>query len=214
MKTENLIQKLIDEGPQKPMPHPIKQTTYWLLGMMFYLLIFSGFAGLRADITEKFLSLHFVIELILIVTIGIFSALSAFCLARPDGQQLPGLKIVPFALIVMWLLLTFSSSGDLVNGQNLVHSISLRQFDCPLHIALFSLPPGIALFLFVRMGATTQFYWAGSMATLSVTSFGYLLMRLIEPNDNLAHLIIWHILPIMVICLFGMIIGKLILKWR
>jgi len=41
-----------------------------------------------------------------------------------------------------------------------------------------------------------------------------MLMRLIEQNDNPAHLIVWHALPIMLMCMAGMMIGKFALKWR
>lgn len=50
------------------------------------------------------------------------------------------------------------------------------------------------------------------MATLSVTALGYMRMRLIEQNDNPAYLIVWHALPIMLMCAAGMIIGKFALN--
>jgi len=214
MNTEDLIQKLVNEGPQKPMPHPMQQTMIWLLGMLTYLLLFSLYSGFRSDISEKLSELSYIFEMILLLGLGITAALSAFCLSRPDGHQMPWLKYVPFGFLLVWTMTAFSGSTEQISLQNLVHSMSLSQFDCPLYIILFSVPPGIALFFLVRMGVTTQCYWAGSMATLSVTTFGYLLMRLIEGNDNPIHLIVWHALPIMIICLIGMVFGKILLTWR
>lgn len=214
MKTERLIQLLSDEGPKKPMLHPMIQTLLWLFAMFLYILLFAGYTGLRPDFAEKFFNANYFIELLLLIGIGVSSAWTAFCLARPDGHQIPGLKLISFMFVLLWIVIAFSGTLNQINSQEIIQSMSLKQFDCPAHIALFSLPPGIALFLFIRTGVTTQFYWAGAMATLSVTSMGYLLMRIIEPNDNPAHLIIWHALPIIAISLLGIMMGKLVLKWR
>jgi len=214
MKTEDLIQQLVNEGPQKPMPHPMRQTMVWLLGMLVYLILITMYIGFRPDINQKLGEISYTFEFILLLGLGITSALSAFCLSRPDGHQMPWLKFVPFGFLLVWIITAFSGMSEQINLENLAHSMALNHFDCPSYIAIFSIPPGMALFFLVRMGVTTQCYWAGSMATLSVTSFGYLLMRLIEPNDNPAHLIVWHALPIMLICMLGMIIGRLVLKWR
>jgi hypothetical protein len=139
----------------------------------------------------------------------------AFCLSRPNGHQVPWLKFVPFGFILTWVLVAFSGySIAEINMANLFHSMSLGQFDCLWHILIFSTPPGLALFLIVRKGATTQYCWAGTMATFSAKSFGYLLMRLIEQNDNPVHLVVWHSVPIIFMCMAGMVIGKFTLKWN
>jgi hypothetical protein len=215
MDTEQLIQNMLDEGPRKPMPHPMKQTMFWLMGTLFYLATISGYFGLRADIVEKFFESSYFIEILLLFGLGVSSTLAAFCLSRPDGHQMPWLKFVPFGFILAWVLAAFGGSSIAeINMANLFHSMSLGQFDCLWHILLFSTPPGLALFLIVRKGAIIQCCWAGTMATLSATSFGYLLLRLMEQNDNPVHLIVWHAVPIILMCMAGMVIGKFALKWR
>ncbi|PJB73582.1 MAG: hypothetical protein CO093_00365 [Alphaproteobacteria bacterium CG_4_9_14_3_um_filter_47_13] len=144
MNTEQLIDKLVAEGAQKPLPHPMKQAMFWLAGTMVWLAALSGYNGFRADMADKLADPFYVAELAL----------------------------------------------------------------------LFGTPPGIAMFLIVRKGAPIQCCWAGSMATWSVTAFGYLCMRLIEQNDNPAHLIVWHALPIVLMCVAGMMMGKYALRWR
>jgi hypothetical protein len=211
--TDQLIQNMLDEGPQKPLPHPMWQTSLWLLATLFYLATLSGYFGLRGDIAEKFSEPSYFIDILLLFGLGIFSTFAALCLSRPDGYQMPRLKFVPIGFILAWAILAFGGSAE-INVANIFHSMSLGQFDCLWHILLFSTPPGLALFLIVRKGATIQYCWAGTMATLSATAFGYLLMRLIEQNDNPVHLIMWHAVPIILMCIVGMIIGKFALKWR
>ena len=213
MDTEQLIQSMLDEGPRKPLPHPMKQTMYWLVGTLVYLGLFTGYMGFRGDIAVKLSQPTYLIELVLLFGLGVSSALAAFCLSRPDGHQMPWLKFVPLGFVLAWAVTAFSGPAAATNMADLFHSMTLGRFDCVWHILLFSALPGIALFVIARKGSTIQCCWAGTMATLSATSFGYLVMRLLEQNDNPAHLIIWHALPIMLMCLVGMLLGKFALKW-
>ncbi|NNE37337.1 MAG: DUF1109 family protein, partial [Gammaproteobacteria bacterium] len=96
---------------------------------------------------------------------------------------------------------------------NLINSVALVEVHCPIHIIGFSAIPAVVIFFLVRMGAVIRIYWAGVMSALSVTAFAYLFMRLVESNDNPAHLIIWHAIPILVLCLVGMYAGKKTLRW-
>lgn len=212
MSTDDLIQTLAAKGARKPLPHLMLQALWWLAGTIVYLAALSGYNGFRADIMAKLASSAFVLELALLFSLAFSAALAALCLSRPDGHQMPWVKYLPFGFTAAWATATFSGSTDL-SWATLFHSATLGQFDCPWHIALFSVPPGIAIFLIVRRGAPIQCCWAGGMVALSVTAFGYLCMRLVEQNDNPAHLIIWHAVPIMVMCVLGMMAGRFALRW-
>jgi hypothetical protein len=115
--------------------------------------------------------------------------------------------VIPWAIVALFFAPEF-------NSENFLSVFTLSQCECPWHLFLISAPPGVVIFLIARQGASTECLWTGSMATLAVTSFGYLCMRLIEQNDNPAHLIVWHALPILLMCLAGMFLGKFVLKWR
>jgi hypothetical protein len=212
MNTDQLIDKLVAEGAQKPLPHPMKQALFWLLGTLVYLAAFSFYMGFRADIAAKFAEPLYIAELVLMSLTAISAGWAALCLSRPDCCQMPWIKYVPFDFLVLWAAVAFLGAENL-NGTTILHTATLCQFDCPWHIFLFSLGPGIALFFLVRKGAPVQPYWAGTMATLSVTAFGYLCMRLVEMNDNPAHLLVWHALPVMIMSIAGMLAGKYTLRW-
>lgn len=214
MELDKLISQLSDKGALKPLPSPFIQALIWISGAFIYLLVAGLYFGLRSDISEKSGDPYFVAELLLLLVIATVSALATCCLSRPDSHQKPWIKYVPFALIVPWAITALANATGELSFVNLIHTAGLSRYDCPWHIAVFSLPPAIALFFIVRAGATIRCCWAGGMATLSVTSAAYLMMRLVEQNDNPAHLFVWHALPIMLMCMAGMIIGRLILKWR
>lgn len=212
MNTDQLIDKLVAEGAQKPLPHPIKQVLFWLMGTLIYLAAFCLFVGFRDDIAAKFAEPLYIIELVFMSLAALSAAWAAVCLSRPDCCQMPWIKYIPFVFLVLWAAVAFLGFKNL-SGSEIVHMAALRQFDCPWHILLFSLPPGIALFLLIRIGAPIQLCWAGIMAALSVTAFAYVCMRLVEMNDNPAHLLVWHALPVMIISIVGMLAGKYTLRW-
>ncbi|MCC6599025.1 MAG: DUF1109 domain-containing protein [Alphaproteobacteria bacterium] len=218
MDTDSLIQTMVEEGASRPLPHPVKQTILWLAGTGFYLGFMGGYFGLRPDIVLKIDNFLYGLEIFFLCCMSVSTAMAAFCLSRPDGHQKPWMKYLPFGFAALWTVTAFTGAMDQIPIAEIFSAMSIAMsrgaFDCPKHIALFSIPPGLAIFLIVRLGAPTQYLWAGSIATWSATSFGYLLLRLIEQNDNPAHLIVWHALPIVFMCALGMIIGKYALRWR
>lgn len=214
MNTEQFISKMIDEGARKPLPHPIHQTKMWLLGTFVYLGVLALFIGIRGDIADQLSNVFIDLELVLLLGMAVSAAMAAFCLSRPDGHQKPWIKHVPFGFLVAWAITFFAGSAGDLQFADILHSMTLNQFACPWHIAVLSIPPGIAMFLVLRKGVTIRCCWAGTMATLSVTAFAYMLMRLVEQNDDPAHLLVWHALPILLLCIAGMMIGKLALRWR
>ena len=214
MKTQKLIHNFVEEGPARPLKHPLFQALLWMSGLLMYLLVFIYFDGFRPNLMEKLQNPGFIFELLVLCLLGGTASLAAFCLSRPDSFQMPWVKYLPLTLVFVWALTAFIGAGDEIAIRNLLHSMTLGQFDCPYHILLFSCVPGIVIFVLIRMGAAIHYYWAGFMATLSVTSLAYLFMRLVEDNDNPAHLIVWHALPIILMCLIGMYAGRYALKWR
>ena len=213
MNTNELISKFIDEGAGRPLLHPMWQSLLWISGILLYLFVFLIVDGFRPGITEMLAMPGFVLELFILVLIGTTATLAAFCLSRPDCLQLPWVTFTPFPFLIIWALVAFANQGDGTRMEYLWYSLSLDQFDCPLHIILFSTLPGIVLFFLVRMGAAIRYYWAGVMSTLSVTAFAYIFMRLVENNDNPTHLLVWHALPIFLMCMIGMVAARKALRW-
>jgi hypothetical protein len=214
MNTDDLIRQFVDEGAGKPLLNPMLQSVLWIAGISLYLYVFLFFDGFRPDVSEKLALTEFVVELFVLFLIGFSATIAAFCLSRPDSFQLPWIKYLPFPLIVVWIFIAFANAGSELGLNSLLQSVNMQRLDCPIHLLLFSSLPGIAMFVLIRMGAAIRYYWAGIMSTLSVTAFAYLFMRLVEYNDNPAHLIIWHALPVFLLCLLGMYAGRKTLRWR
>ena len=214
MTIDKLINDLSSEGARRPLPGPMRQTLLWGAPTFGYFIVFGLFLGLRPDIGTKFAEPSYIAELVFLLGITLSAAVATCCLSRPDSHQKPWIKYIPLALLIPWGITAFANASGEFSIADLMHTARLGRYDCPLYIALFSLPPGIALFFIARTGATIRCCWAGSMATFAVTAMAYLMMRCVEPNDNIAHLFIWHVMPIMLFCIAGMVIGHFSLKWR
>lgn len=213
MNIDQLINRLAAEGAQKPLPHPIKQAAFWLFGTVVYLVMLSSYSGLRSDVNNRLDDPVYALELALLSGVAVSASFAALCLSRPDSYQMPYLKYVSFGFLAGWALAAFTGSESF-DWNQIFDAMTLGQIDCVWHITLFSLPPAIAIFMIARRGATIQWCWAGGMATLAVTAFAYLCMRLIEQTDNPAHLIVWHAMPILSLCVLGMMAGMFLLRWR
>ncbi len=213
METNDLIQQISDEGASRPLMHPLQQSMFWVMAIITYLFVFLLFDGFRPDLSEKLGSSEFLFELGLLFAVGMAATFATFCLTRPDDFQIAWAKYMPLGILAIWAIFAFISAGDNLQLTNLIDSVALVQVHCPIHIIGFSAIPAVVIFILVRMGAVIRIYWAGIMSALSVTAFAYLFMRLVENNDNPAHLIVWHAIPILVLCLLGMYAGKKTLRW-
>lgn len=213
MDTNQLIDALVIEGAQRPLPSPMKQALVWLAGALLYVTALTAFNGVRSDIADKLDSPIFMLELVLLFATASSAALAALYLSRPDGHQMPWLRYVPIGFAALWAATAFAGAPE-VSLVDILQSLTAGQFDCPWNILMLSAPPGVVIFFIIHKGATIRCCWAGGMAALGATSLGYLWMRVIEQNDGMAHLIVWHALPILLMCIVGMMAGQMVLRWR
>jgi hypothetical protein len=207
MNTDDFINRLAVQGAHKPMSHPLVIAGKWLAFLFVYFIVVIIAFGLRQDIASKWAQPLYLIELSGMLVTAITAAIAASFLALPDVGGRPWIKFAPFAplMVLVVFLLQSILAG---NAMPLIECIKLQKYACLLVITLFSIIPSIFMFIAIRRAAPTRCCWAGSMAGLSVASLGYVLLRLIDNSDDPAALIIWHFIPVMLITMAGMMVGK------
>jgi hypothetical protein len=212
---ENLITRLSREGARKALPSPVAILAKWILLIGAYCLILIYFTGLRDDFNTKITHGMYLAELSLMLVLAITSALSASMLALPDINQKPWIRFLPLVPLVIFIVL-LSYSTYATSALSMIDCIMLSRFDCVFYISFFSIIPGIFFFHSIHKAAPVYCCWAGSMAGLSAASFGYILLRIIDSSDDPFQLIIWHFLPVVIIMMLGMILGKYIFSksWK
>ena len=212
METQQLISDLVGEGAKRPMPGVPRQMGLWLAVTFVWITLIACHSGLRPDIAQKLHERFFIPELLFLGAISFSSAAAALFLSRPDAMQKPGIRWLPFLFMVPWAALAGLNMGTM--DTTVMQTVDSMRFDCAGCILLCALVPAIVMFVMVKKGAVASSGWAGGMTALSVAMFAYLCMRVIEQNDDPLHLLVWHALPVFVLCFIGTVIGKMTLRWR
>lgn len=207
---DDLIARLAqDAAAVKPAPHPFVLSIK-LTGMAaLYLLVSLAVSGLRPDWADKLHSPMYVAEIVALLAIFASTTLASALLVFPDLHQKARLALAPlFAFALFGLILLLAWHGDNPPAPLPVHS-----FECTLSIAAVSLLPLFWTLVLMRRAASTHCRLAGGVALLSSFSVGALWLRLHEVNDSILHVIAWHYLPMLLVGIIGLWLGKRILKW-
>ena len=216
MKTKNLIDTLTSDAP--PVKHvvPGKLLLVWLAAASLLMGGLVAALGVRPDIITRLHDISFVVELSLVLAITISAGIAACWLALPDVNQQQWLRWLPFVPFVAlsFLLLNNYFSAHGMDPMGAVYTEYLeKRYDCAADIVLFSIMPGVVLFFIMRKAAPVHYFWAGGIAALAITNLGYFALRIVEVNDNIAHLLLWHYLPMAMFSLLGAFLGKMTLRW-
>ena len=210
MKTEDFIAMLAKEGAKKPLPTPSKSTFKWLLIITFYfggLVVFHDF---RADISKKLSEPIYITEIITMLATAILAAWSASWLSLPDTHPKSWVRFLPLLPLLLLVGILFYCILT-ANSLSLSECLKLGRYDRIIRIIAYSLFPGIVIFHTIQKGAPVRCSWAGTMAGLSVSSFGYILLRLVDQSDDPTQLLIWHFFPVLLVTIIGTTLGKVYL---
>ena len=210
MQTELLIEQMSNEiGVVKKSPNPFILSGKLLVAFTMYIAVILPFFGVRPDLAQKLLSPLFASEIIALVFIIVSSCVASAILSFPDLYQKKNIAFTPiiaFFLFALVLLLEFLADKQPA-------PLPEHEIKCFVCIIGLSIIPAILLFYNMRKIACTHYAHAGCTAMLSAFAVGALVLRLSEPTDSILHLLQWHYLPMLIIGVFGMLCGKLFLRW-
>lgn len=210
----NLINSLTEElEPVKPLKKPIYRTLAFLGVCAIYLAFIVMMLGFRYDINEQLTNIFYISELILVLFGAIFSTFTAFQLNIPDGDNKKYLKYVaisPTIALIMFLICKLFYPSELSGGMIKINSNS---YECFIDIVAFSIFPIIVAIFSLKKGATISAHWSGILTALSAANFSYIILRLIEANDDALHIILWHYSPMLLLVTICIFIGNRLLRW-
>ncbi|OIR11860.1 hypothetical protein GALL_67170 [mine drainage metagenome] len=198
-----------DAAAVKPAPHPFLLCFQWMGAAAVYLALALAISGPRPDLLDRFHQTWFAAEIAALLGVFIVTSLSTALLAFPDLHQKRRLAFAPVAAFALFVGVMFLAW----RADNPPSPLPVHSFECTLSIALMTLLPAAWAFYSLRRFASTHYRLAGSTALLSAFSVGALWLRLHEDTNSIAHLVEWHYLPMLVIGLAGLWLGKVLLKW-
>ncbi|MCC7036994.1 MAG: DUF1109 family protein [Alphaproteobacteria bacterium] len=135
---------------------------------------------------------------------GVLAAYAAFKLSVPDTRIRTPERVILGLASFIWVLLIAGQIGaepPKPGYRNCLTDFSL----------LFIIPFAAGVFMTTR-AAPVWYGWAGYALALSVGSFSALGMRFACPNEQPAHLLVWHYLPVLGFAIVGIALGQILLK--
>lgn len=206
MKTEILIGKLAQEcRPVKPLGNPVIRFLKWAAATL--VILSAGVLILRPDVSAFFLiNPSFAFPAAIMLCVSLISALSAFIWTVPDEKNsrvgfMLGTIILSWFGLIAYLLV----SADLADSH--------PGYRCVLRTVILAAAPSILLFYMLKKAAPIKPGTVGLLASLGVLSLATLGVQFVCQKVFLAHILMWHILPVCVLSGIGFFLGRLLFKW-
>lgn len=203
--TDKLIAQLTqDLKPVKPMAGAgtlaLILSTLSLTATFAAITIFTK--GIRAD-WQVMLGEH-VCQTAGISMAGFLAAYAAFKLSVPDTRIRTIERVILGLASFIWVLL--------IAGQIGAESPEAGYRNCLTDFSLLFIIPFAAGIYMASHAAPVWSGWAGYALALAVGSFSALGMRFACPNEQPAHLLVWHYLPVLAFAVVGIGLGQILLK--
>ncbi|MGE3769509.1 MAG: NrsF family protein [Bdellovibrionales bacterium] len=214
MKTGDLITALSNEATRKPLRSPLHYATRLVLVVIVYGIAMVAFSGLRPDLPAPFLRPLFTAEVGLLLILALSSLTAAVHSMYPDAYQRPSLLRLPFIVLAAFALFMVAQLFMPIDPRMVIPDASkVNGMECTLSIAGFSILPSLIIFALLRKGSSVKPLYAGAFATLAAAAAGCLMLRMIEPNDVISHLMLWHYLPTLAFAACGAAVANWLLRW-
>lgn len=147
----------------------------------------------------------------LLLILGLASASAAIALARPcvgNRQDAPGWAAAMVAILPLTVLVIAFVTGAGLSG--LVDDYSLH---CLISGTAASALSFVALTYWLRRGAPVSAPQAGLFAGMAAGAIGSFAYGLSCPIDSVAHLGIWHVLPVVICAGLGRLVLPRLIRW-
>lgn len=167
--------------------------------------------GLRSDLSQKLHGDEFLLELAFIVTLAVASSLMALLAAVPGREPSRWLALGSVLLAVVGLAAAFAAAPPL--DPMMRHFVAMG-WPCAARTAVVAAVPWVVLGVAVRRGATLVPGLAGTLTGAASFLFATASLRMSCPLDSAAHLVVWHLGPVLVGILASLLIGSVCLSDR
>lgn len=219
---DDIITKLSEQKtPSKRLWSPLKRSVLFMLGVLSLLLCLGGLVlattslSLRADIEERMVDAVFLIEISIMMLIIFTSTYASFILSVPEGRYSLFARRIPcIGLLVMVLVMVLTHDIEWHDmPEKILKECNHQGVICTIEIVIIALIPTAILTYMAKRSASVMHGHLGFSMLLMASSMGYILQRLVEENNNIYHLLLWHIIPVIILSLIGIKIGKIIFRW-
>jgi hypothetical protein len=213
MKEGQLIQNLSQN--LKPFKSADNLNTYLLkwMGYSLVILILAYFSlPIRHDFMTEIETIRYNVENILWFFASLSSGVAFYFSCFP--QKMKSTLWIPATLSITLLFLIILTG---INPQNMhqefEQEMSLWRGRCGFITFFVSMIHSGFLGHWASKAAPRDAGEAGFWAALSGSAMGCLFMQFVCAHHNTLHLMLWHFMPLVVICYLGQRLGKSLLRW-
>jgi hypothetical protein len=209
--TDQLIASLAaDLKPARPLPPPAARLAIWMTLALGLATLGVALLGPRADLAASVRSAAFLSRLGIALTVGLLAASASLVLGVPGAERDALHRAAPLLAVAAWLLMLGAPvlAGD-ASASRLADAF---EWACAGRVALLGIPPGVALYLMLRRAAPLRAGWTGSLAALGAAAVGAAAVQCVCPVNSPAHLLVAHAIPVLIIAVAGIVIGRLALR--
>ncbi len=214
MKTDDFIEQLSnDVKPVKRLASPVKRFLTWFLASFFSISIGISLMGIRSDFNQVLMNPRFVLETLVILAIAILAAAGAFMMSVPGVERKPIMRWLIIIPSIAWPLSLAYRLYIIYSQTNSFAFIIDYGFDCLRDIFILGIIPGSFLFFMLKAAAPLRLSWTGALATLSAAAIAAVGIQFTCNVDTPVHIFLWHVLPVVMIGMTGIALGKRLLRW-
>jgi hypothetical protein len=214
MKTNDFIKQLSsDVKPVKRLASPGKRFFIWFLASFFSISLGISLMGIRSDFSQALMNPRFVLETLAILAIAILAAAGAFMMSVPGMGSRPIIRWLLIIPSIAWPLSLAYRLYTIYSQANSFAFIFDYGFGCIRDIFLLGILPGSFLFFMLKTAAPLRLSWTGALATLSAAAIAAVGVQFTCSADSPVHIFLWHVLPVIVIGVAGIGLGKHLLRW-
>ena len=202
MNTETLIHELaLDCRPVSPIGHPLVRFLRWALAAA--VLTAAGVVVIRPFGSDwnSLLTPVAITAAVSMFVVFLLSSLAAFFFAVPDSRNATFGMILIAVVIVLFCSICFALSFIEPADSN-------PGLICVFRIVGLSIAPGVLLFYMLKRAAPMSSGLVGLLAALSSFALAEIGVQFLCHKTFASHIIVWHILPVLVLSLVGILVGR------
>jgi hypothetical protein len=214
MRTSELINTLVGDHASQPRPKPVAHGLVMAIigGLAISAALFSITLGPRPDILSALGTWRFDIKWADNLVLLIAATWVALRLSRPTTRPLSAMR----ALMVPAFLLLGAVMCELVTipaSEWPSRAMGVNGVMCLASIIFLSVLPLTATIYALRQGAPMSPALAGAAAGLLAGALGATVFAMHCTNDSPLFVAIWYALAIGLMSMFGLLIGRHVLRW-
>ena len=212
MKTDDLIQTLVDEAVPVRRLHSMRRRSITWVGLAL-LVVGLGIVllGPRFDLVRRIRDPLFLVECGSLLVLCAVSARSAFQLSVP-GEERPVSTIAgPILVFVLWFLLVLGRAWSAPVADASSFGILLG-YRCIARIVALGLLPAATGFALMKRASSRKRALTGLLVSLASFSLAALGTQLSCTNDQPVHVLFWHFIPTLTVSVFGAYLGHRLLE--